>query len=286
MDPIKSRKWIAAATLAAAAVFLVMVFGERGGAPPPETSSAEAVLTSEGSAADGSPPAGEATNTDAGVLDAMQQLIDALGIDPDDLASADAGGNNNSEDAGGDNNPEDTGGNNADDESTEPTSTGSITIDNFAFGQPITVVPGATVEVKNLDSATHNATATNSAFKTPNLATGESATFTAPDTPGRYEFTCTLHPEMTGTLIVEDSSGGDRRGGGKNSSDQNGSNQNGSNQNGSNQNGNGSRDRSGGGSDSSGTPTSSSKNGDAERSDRGAADAQGTSSGHGSGDGY
>jgi plastocyanin len=242
MDPMKSRKWIAAAALAAAAVFLVMVVGESAPtAPPPAASSAEAVLTSEDGAADGDPSAGEADSEDTEVITALQQLLDELGINAEELVEEDAA-------------------------TADPA---SITIDNFAFGQPVTVAPGATVEVKNSDSATHNVTATDSAFETRNIAAGESATFIAPDAPGRYEFTCTLHPEMTGTLIVDESADAERRGG---------------------------RDRNSGDTRSaqpggSGPPSSSSRNGGGngdvtDHRDRGAANAPGTRSGHGSGDGY
>jgi plastocyanin len=78
----------------------------------------------------------------------------------------------------------------------------TITISNFAFGGELTVAPGATVTVINKDSAPHNVTATDGSFKTANLKQGESATFTAPTTAGRYAFTCTIHPQMTGALVV------------------------------------------------------------------------------------
>jgi hypothetical protein len=78
----------------------------------------------------------------------------------------------------------------------------AITISGFAFGQPLTVAPGATVEVVNTDAAPHNVTAADGSFETPDLNQDDTATFTAPAAPGRYQFTCTLHPEMTGTLIV------------------------------------------------------------------------------------
>jgi plastocyanin len=78
----------------------------------------------------------------------------------------------------------------------------TITISNFAFGGELTVAPGATVTVINKDSAQHNVTATDGSFKTANVKQGESATFTAPTKPGRYAFTCTIHPQMTGALVV------------------------------------------------------------------------------------
>jgi plastocyanin len=79
---------------------------------------------------------------------------------------------------------------------------GTITIANFSFGPDLVVRPGATVTVTNSDLATHNVTADNGAFRTPDMARGASATFTAPSTPGRYEFGCTIHPQMRGVLVV------------------------------------------------------------------------------------
>jgi plastocyanin len=76
-----------------------------------------------------------------------------------------------------------------------------ITIKDFGYGPPVTVAPGATVTVRQEDSVRHDVSA--SEFKTDLLGKGESATFTAPTRPGRYEYTCTLHAQMHGTLIVQ-----------------------------------------------------------------------------------
>jgi plastocyanin len=238
MDPMKSRRWIAAAALAAAVVFLVMVTGERGPVVPEAApvSSSGAVLSSDG----GSPPANGEANGDANgdangngeangeeadraeIIDALQGLLDALGISPEELAEGEEG----TEGAEGANCPNGNGNGNggaaqsgSDDDGaecgqSEAGGSATITITGFAFGQPVTVAPGATVEVVNTDAAPHNVTAADGSFETPDLNQDEKATFTAPTAPGRHEFTCTLHPEMTGTLIVEggeaDSSAGDR----------------------------------------------------------------------------
>jgi plastocyanin len=236
MDPMKSRRWIAAAALAAAVVFLVMVTGEYGPAAPNATpapvASSGAVLAS-----DGGPPAdddgGGGTGSGSGsgaegadrdeIIGAIQALLEALGISPDELAEegegaddaegADCGnggqkksdsGNANEKGNGNKGNGEANGGC----EPSEPASAGgsdsaTIRIAGFAFGQPLTVAPGAKVEVVNTDAAPHNVTAADKSFETPDLQQDDTATFTAPTTPGRYEFSCTLHPEMTGTLVVE-----------------------------------------------------------------------------------
>jgi plastocyanin len=82
---------------------------------------------------------------------------------------------------------------------------GTITIQNFAFGAPLTVKPGAMIKVTNMDGAAHDVASDDSGtFRTPLLNQGESATFTAPTEPGTYKFSCTVHAQMKGigTLIV------------------------------------------------------------------------------------
>jgi plastocyanin len=84
-------------------------------------------------------------------------------------------------------------------------SSGTITIQDFAFGAPLTVKPGATIKVTNADRVAHDvASDDQGSFRTPLLNKGESATFTAPTQPGTYKFSCTVHAQMQGigTLIV------------------------------------------------------------------------------------
>jgi plastocyanin len=221
---MKSRRWIAAAALAAAVVFLVMVTGEHGPAAPDATpapvSSSGAVLASDGGPPDDDDGGGGAEGADRDeIIGALQGLLDALGISADELAeggeAADCG-NAEQEKSGNSNGNGGNGGkseaNGAGCEPSEPASagqsgSGTIRIAGFAFGQPLTVAPGAKVEVVNTDAAPHNVTAADGSFETPDLQQDDTATFTAPTTPGRYEFTCTLHPEMTGTLVVETGGG-------------------------------------------------------------------------------
>jgi plastocyanin len=244
MDPKKNRRWVVAGLAAAAVVFLIMATGEVTTAAPgaSATTSAQAVLASDagasidpGPSSDSNSPSSSADATDSGVgadatgdataadsnsdnaansnadgvernavLDFLRQLLDALGITPQELA--DSVDNANSASGAGTgaarDNSEPVAG------SAESAATGSITIANFEFGQPVTVAPGATVEVQNTDSAPHNVTADGGAFATENIRQDETATFTAPTRPGRYAYSCTLHPEMTGTLIVEEAASG------------------------------------------------------------------------------
>jgi plastocyanin len=83
----------------------------------------------------------------------------------------------------------------------------TITIQDFAFGAPLTVRPGAMITVTNKDAAAHDvASDDDGRFRTPLLNKNESATFTAPTQTGTYKYSCTVHPQMqgVGTLIVHD----------------------------------------------------------------------------------
>jgi plastocyanin len=80
----------------------------------------------------------------------------------------------------------------------------NIDIKNFAYGPSTLVVgPGTKVTVANQDRAPHTVTAVNKAFDSGTIAGGQRGTFTAPNTPGTYPYVCTIHPSMTGTLIVK-----------------------------------------------------------------------------------
>ncbi len=80
---------------------------------------------------------------------------------------------------------------------------GTITISDFAYGEPLTVPPGALIRVINEDSARHDVDAKDgTSFDTDLLGQGEELTFNAPDTEGTYDFTCSNHPQMSGQLIV------------------------------------------------------------------------------------
>jgi plastocyanin len=101
-------------------------------------------------------------------------------------------------------------GNGPDTTSTPPAATSAgpaaarIVIENFAF-TPATlhVRPKSKIIVVNRDSVPHTVTATgNKTFDTGSIASDATATFTAPSAPGSYSYTCTIHPNMKGTLTV------------------------------------------------------------------------------------
>ena len=89
--------------------------------------------------------------------------------------------------------------------SNAPAGPNTIVIKNFMF-QPmsLTVSPDAKVSVTNDDTVAHTLTATGSrAFDTGDVAPGKTVTFTAPATAGTYDYICSIHQYMQGTLIVK-----------------------------------------------------------------------------------
>jgi plastocyanin len=89
-------------------------------------------------------------------------------------------------------------------QSSAPAAAGStITISDMAFGEPLTVSPGATVTIVNKDTVEHSVTSKPDAGFSTDVDGGEQKTFTAPTQPGEYPFICRYHPNMLGTLTVK-----------------------------------------------------------------------------------
>jgi plastocyanin len=85
--------------------------------------------------------------------------------------------------------------------------TQAVTIADFAFSPAsLTINVGDTVTWTNQDSATHTATATGGAFDTGDIVQGASASFTF-DTAGTFDYICSIHPQMTGVIIVQEAGG-------------------------------------------------------------------------------
>ena len=83
----------------------------------------------------------------------------------------------------------------------------AVGIDNFTFNpQTLTVKAGATVTWTNKDDIPHTVAAVNKEFRSKALDTDDAYTFTF-TTPGTYAYFCSLHPHMTGTIVVEASNG-------------------------------------------------------------------------------
>jgi plastocyanin len=79
----------------------------------------------------------------------------------------------------------------------------SVEIVGFAFVPPeLTIVEGDTVVWTNLDLVPHTATADDASWDSGTLNHGESWSHTF-QTAGSWEYHCTIHPEMTGTVTVE-----------------------------------------------------------------------------------
>jgi plastocyanin len=82
-----------------------------------------------------------------------------------------------------------------------------VTIDNFVFSpERLTVKVGTTITWTNHDDIPHTVAAKDRAFKSKVMDTDESFTFTFA-TPGEYTYFCSLHPHMTGTIVVEGTAG-------------------------------------------------------------------------------
>ncbi len=79
----------------------------------------------------------------------------------------------------------------------------AVRIGNFTFSpQTLTVPVGATVTWSNDDDVPHTVVATDGAFKSKPLDTGDkfSVTFS---TPGVHAYFCSIHPMMTGKIVVK-----------------------------------------------------------------------------------
>ncbi|SAK75157.1 blue (type1) copper domain-containing protein [Caballeronia glebae] len=79
----------------------------------------------------------------------------------------------------------------------------TISIDNFAFSQSaITVPAGTKVTWVNHDDMLHTVTDEAKTFKSDPLDSGESFSHVF-DKAGTYKYFCSLHPHMTGTIVVQ-----------------------------------------------------------------------------------
>ncbi|WP_182347029.1 cupredoxin domain-containing protein [Tomitella gaofuii] len=79
----------------------------------------------------------------------------------------------------------------------------TITIADFAYGTPVTVVPGGTVTVINNDDVPHTVTSDGPGVFDVNIGPGDTVTFAAPTESGSYDFHCSYHPNMHGSLVVQ-----------------------------------------------------------------------------------
>ena len=82
----------------------------------------------------------------------------------------------------------------------------AVKIDNFTFGpQEVKVKSGTTVTWTNVDDIPHTVVSPNN-FRSKPLDTEDKFSFTF-TTLGTYKYFCSLHPHMTGTIVVEAATG-------------------------------------------------------------------------------
>ena len=84
--------------------------------------------------------------------------------------------------------------------SADPT---KIVVKDFMFTPtPLTVKAGSTVTWTNMDDEPHTVVSDTGMFKSGGMDTNESFSYKF-DKPGTYHFTCSIHPRMVGTIVVE-----------------------------------------------------------------------------------
>jgi plastocyanin len=82
-------------------------------------------------------------------------------------------------------------------------STAEVKIDNFSFGPAAITVPvGTTVTWINRDDIPHTVVSTEKVFKSKVLDTDEKFSYTFTK-PGEYPYFCSIHPKMTGKVVVQ-----------------------------------------------------------------------------------
>jgi len=79
----------------------------------------------------------------------------------------------------------------------------AVTIGNFTFKAPVvTVKAGTTVTWTNDDDIPHTVVSRDGVFKSKVLDTGDRFSFTFAKS-GQFGYFCSLHPHMTGTIVVK-----------------------------------------------------------------------------------
>jgi plastocyanin len=84
-----------------------------------------------------------------------------------------------------------------------PGNTNTITIQNYAFNpSTLTVKVGTNVTWINEDSMSHTVTSDDGLFESGSLSNGQTFIYTF-NTPGTYNYHCSIHTSMTAKIIVE-----------------------------------------------------------------------------------
>jgi plastocyanin len=78
-----------------------------------------------------------------------------------------------------------------------------IVVKDFMFTpMSLTVKAGSTVTWVNMDDEPHTVVSNTQLFRSGALDTAESFSFKFSE-PGTYHFTCSIHPRMVGTIVVQ-----------------------------------------------------------------------------------
>jgi plastocyanin len=84
-----------------------------------------------------------------------------------------------------------------------PVAATAVTISNFKFGpSAITIKVGATVTWTNTDDEAHTVFFAFDGTRSPILVNGANIFHKTFTTPGTFVYHCTIHPFMTGTVVV------------------------------------------------------------------------------------
>ena len=78
-----------------------------------------------------------------------------------------------------------------------------VVVKDFMFmPTPLTVKAGSTVTWTNKDDEPHTVVSDTGVFKSGGMDTNETFSYKF-DKPGTYHFTCSIHPRMVGTIVVQ-----------------------------------------------------------------------------------
>jgi len=84
-----------------------------------------------------------------------------------------------------------------------PAKIAEVKIDNFSFApRAFTVAAGTTVTWTNRDDIPHTVVSTDGVFKSKVRDTDEKFSYTFTKA-GDYPYFCSIHPKMTGTVVVQ-----------------------------------------------------------------------------------
>jgi plastocyanin len=85
----------------------------------------------------------------------------------------------------------------------KPAAETAIKIDNFTFSPNTVTVPvGSTVHWMNHDDIPHTVVSEDKSFKSKAMDTDENFSYTFTK-PGTYLYFCSIHPKMTGKIVVK-----------------------------------------------------------------------------------